>query len=158
MKNHRLMGKRILLCVLTVSLITFIFINSSLDAEMSTVHSTGVREFINCVLSALNIGIVLSENFVRKCAHFVEYFVLGTLLYYTVKSFILKPDKRIMTAPCVGLVVAVIDECIQLFSVGRSAQATDVLLDFSAVVFATIIWISVSLFIKKLKVRKKENE
>lgn len=154
MKSGFVVFKRVLLCVLTIAMISFIFINSSLDADSSTVHSTGVREFINSLLNSLNIPIVFSEYFVRKCAHFAEYFVLGTLLFYTIKSFISKLDLRIAVAPMCGLFVAIIDEIIQLFSAGRSGQFTDVLLDFSAVITAFIIFFIIS-FLRAKRIMKK---
>lgn len=145
MKDKKLVCLRVLLCALTAAMILFIFINSSLDAASSTVHSTGVREFINSLLHSLNIPIVFTEYFVRKCAHFAEYFVLGTLLFFTVKSFVSKLCSKIMLAPVLGLIVACVDETIQLFSAGRSGQFTDVLLDFGAVITAFVIFLFVSI-------------
>ena len=156
MTYKQLMFKRILFTMLAGVMILFIFINSSLDADSSTVHSTGVREFVNSLLKSLNIPIVFSEFFVRKCAHFAEYFVLGTLLFYAVKSYFLKLDARMILSPSFGLVVASIDETIQFFTEGRSAQFTDVLLDLSAVITAFLIFFIISFKIDKIKGRKEE--
>jgi len=109
-----------------------------------------VREFLNSVLHSLNLSIVLSDHFVRKCAHFVEYFVLGTLLFFTVKLYLSKNSVKIFSAVAIGLAVAIVDESIQLFSVGRSAQFSDVLLDFFSVCTAvTMLYFAVKMKIKR---------
>ena len=139
MNNKALIIKRISLSFLTAFFIGFIFYNSSLNADESTIHSTGVRELINNLLSSLNINIYLSEHFVRKCAHCAEYFVLGVMLFFTVKSYIVSLDYKIVIALCVGLLTASVDEIIQLYSDGRSGQLTDVILDFIGVCTAVCI-------------------
>lgn len=144
--------KRGIFCTLTALLIAFIFINSALDADISSKESTGVLEFINNILSSLRIQLILSENFVRKCAHFAEYFALGTLLYFTVLSFTDKLNKKFYIPLCIGLITASVDETIQLFSPGRSGQFSDVLLDFFGVCTAVfILYISKNLFKRKDK-------
>lgn len=139
MEKSKIVTHRVVLCVLTALMISFIFLNSALDADSSNTYSFGVREFINSVLQSLNISITLTEHFVRKTAHFVEFFVLGALLFATVRSFIKELGAKLLFAPCIGLLVACIDEFIQRFSVGRSCQLTDVLLDFSGVCTAVIL-------------------
>lgn len=153
MKKKTLLIVRIILCILTVTVVLFIFINSLLDADLSTNQSAGVREFINSLLHSLNIPITFSEIFIRKCAHFTEYFVLGTLLFFTVKSFVIVLDNRMMYVLPIGLVIASIDETLQLFSFGRSGQISDVMLDFSAVFTAFLIMLITSLC--KVKKRKE---
>lgn len=132
--------KRVVLCVLTLSMISFIFINSMFDAVESSEQSSFVLNLLNSVLHSLQININLTEHFVRKSAHFAEYFVLGTLLFLTVKSFIMKLNVKILSASFIGLLIAVVDELIQLTSLGRSAQFSDVVLDFSGVVTSFVVW------------------
>ena len=133
-------------------MIGFIFLNSALDAPTSSVHSSAVLEFINSMLAKIGTTITLTENFVRKCAHFVEYSLLGTLILFAMYSYDLKAKKSAFATLISGFSVAFIDECIQLFSQGRSAQFSDVMLDFSGVCFS----VAIILFIYKLlrKVRK----
>ncbi len=138
--NKSVMIKRIALSFLTLSAISFIFINSSFDAVSSDTQSLGFTAMINEFLHSIDITITLSNYFVRKCAHFAEYFLLGTLLYFTVKSFLKKLDYKILIAPAMGLLVASVDETIQLFSYGRSGQISDVLLDFFGVCTAVLIF------------------
>lgn len=154
MKNKSLMCKRIVLSLVTLCLIAYIFINSSFDADTSDSHSLGVTDILNNFLHSLNINITLSNHFVRKCAHFTEYFVLGVLLFYTVKAYISKIDYKVLIAPACGLSVAAIDETIQLFSYGRSGQISDVLLDFSGTCTAVLILF----FISRMRKSKKDKE
>lgn len=136
---------------MTALMIAFIFINSSLDADTSSRESMGVLEFINNILSSLEIDLILSENFVRKCAHFAEYFVLGTLLYYTVGSFTEIQVKKLVASLAVGLLTACVDETIQLFSLGRSGQFSDVLLDFFGVCTAVLLFYCITKWVSKIK-------
>ncbi len=140
MKNKLIIFKRIIFTTLTLFLVGFIFYNSALDADESTVYSSGVLSMIEGFFHSLNIDITISENFVRKCAHFAEFFTLGALLSFTVRSYIKKVDYKLLLAPVLGLAVACIDETIQLYSVGRSGQLSDVILDFFGVCTAVLIF------------------
>ncbi|MBQ4129488.1 MAG: VanZ family protein [Ruminococcus sp.] len=157
MKNHKLLFTRVTLCVLTALMISFIFINSLFDAESSSAQSTGILEFVNSLLCSLNIKFEFTEHIIRKCAHFAEFFVLATLLFYTIKSFLSKVSLNVWLTLSSGLVVALIDETLQLFSTGRSSQFTDVLLDFSGVATATALFTLLTLLIKK-RLRNKGNK
>ena len=157
MKKSKIVTHRVVLCILTALMISFIFLNSSLDADESSLHSAGLRELINSVLHSLNINIILTENFVRKTAHFVEFFTLGVLLFATVRSFISKLSARILYAPLIGFVVACTDEFIQFFSPGRACQFTDVLLDFSGVCTAVFMLLLVSKLCKSSKSKEVLN-
>lgn len=145
-QNSSSTAKRIVLTILSISLIIFIFYNSLFDGDDSSDRSLGVLDFINNTLQSVGIGLTVSHHFVRKAAHFTEFFVLGTLLFFTVRAYITKTDKKILFAPLIGLVVASTDETIQLFVPGRAGMITDVLLDFSGVCTAVLVFY---LFFKK---------
>lgn len=139
LKNHRVIVFRTVLTVLTVLMIIFIFSNSSFNADISSKHSTSVLEIVNNLFDEFEINIDFTETFVRKSAHFVEYFVLGVLLSFNIYVFLLKPCVKLLFVPLIGLAVSCVDETIQLFSSGRSCQISDILLDFFAVCTAFII-------------------
>ena len=65
---------------------------------------------------------------VRKTAHFTEYLVLGTLVFWCLYK---TKDKRLRTALAAVLasLYSVTDELHQLFSDGRSCELRDVLID-----------------------------
>ena len=131
--------KRVILSAVTLFMIAFIFANSATDADSSSQSSTSVMELLNGILKFCHINIALSENFVRKLAHFVEYFVLGTSMFFTARSFNLHKTYCVFTVPLTGFVVASIDETIQRFFSGRSCQFSDVMLDFLGVTVAVFI-------------------
>lgn len=160
MKNNNARTLKYFLCVLDVLMICFIFINSMHSADISSQHSLGVREFINYILSLLNINFVFTDHIVRKCAHFAEYFVLGVLLYSTAHAFADKIKRKLTVVLLSGVSVAVIDEIIQVFSPGRACQISDVILDFCGVILATVIMVLIfklrSKFIKDKEVSNWE--
>lgn len=131
--------KRVILSAVTLFMIAFIFANSATDADSSSQSSTSVMDLLNGIFNFCHINITLSENFVRKLAHFVEYFILGTSMFFTARSFDLRKTYCVFTVPLIGFVVASIDETIQRFFSGRSCQFSDVMLDFVGVTVAVFI-------------------
>lgn len=155
LKSHRIIAVRIIFTTLSVLMIIFIFTNSSFNADISSQHSASILNKINNLFDSLNLNIELTETFVRKSAHFVEYFVLGVLLCINVYVFLLQPSSKLLFVPLIGLAVSCVDETIQLFSEGRSCQITDVLLDFFAVCTAFIIAFAI---IKLINIRRNNKE
>ena len=76
----------------------------------------------------------LSDHFIRKSAHFLEFAALGFLL-----TTFCGCGKKMLFALPIGLLVAAADEFHQTFSAGRAAMLPDVLLDFSGVLFGFAI-------------------
>lgn len=66
-------------------------------------------------------------KFIRKCAHFVEFFILGIFMSMSMWQTNVLHKKSAGFVLCV--VVATIDETIQLFVPGRAGLFTDVILD-----------------------------
>ena len=98
-----------------------IFGFSSQDASTSSVQSGGIVEFLSRIFH-----IEVTENFVRKTAHFILYFVLGILAYNSLGR--LKNVKFwVVLAFCV--LYAASDELHQTFVSGRAGMIKDVLLD-----------------------------
>ena len=155
METHRVFALRIILTTLSVLAISFIFFNSSLNADDSSLQSGLVREFLNSMFASLGIGLRLTEHAVRKTAHFVEYFVLGGLLTGTAFSYTSRLNKTLPISLPLGLLTAIADEISQSFSDGRSCQISDMALDFSAVVTAAAIF-SLIVFCIHKKALKKE--
>ena len=83
------MKKRIIFLILTILWMTVIFWFSSKTASDSTVQSTSVTEwFFGIFIDNPSPKLVdTAENIIRKIAHFTEYFILGGLVFGTVKSF-----------------------------------------------------------------------
>ena len=157
MKDKKLITARVIMTVLTAAAVVAIFYNSSLDAFESTEQSSPLTEWINGILSHLPIPFSVTENFVRKAAHFTEYSILGVMLSVTYHLYFHKKSKVLLAAVPTGAVVASCDELIQLIPAGRSAQVSDVLLDCCGAIFGTLIVI-MFISIIELKRRKKAQE
>ena len=122
-----------------------IFYNSSLPAPVSNESSYFFVKLVAGINSFLDKPVPLPEmnHYIRKTAHFTEYFVQALLLCNAFQSD--RTDRRNSYA-CIlllSLMTAVLDEYIQLFSPGRSGQVTDIMLDFSGGVTG---WLSFQLW------------
>lgn len=63
----------------------------------------------------------------RKCAHFTEFAVLGVLSSLTLLQT--QVSRRVLMAMAFCLVVASMDETLQLFVDGRAGRVVDVMID-----------------------------
>ena len=143
------MKKRILWTCITVFWSLFIFSQSLNTGETSGAMSGSITAFL---LQFLPIGEELLHTLIRKGAHFAEYFVLGTLLVNTFRTYGLFPRKWDFTAPLLGCFWAVLDEFIQTLVPDRAGMVADVLLDSAGVFCGTLVVLAV-IYCKK----KKEN-
>ena len=98
----------------------FIFSNSWTPATQSDVISGGLSYKLYTLLN-LQMDYFTFHVFVRKAAHFIEFFILGLL---SIGSF-----KNMKFSLFICILVACCDETIQLFTEGRSGQISDVMLD-----------------------------
>ena len=80
---------------------------------------------------------------IRKAAHFTEYLILGTLLCIEFSPSLYGIINRFFTPSLVGLLVAFIDETIQIFVEGRSGEIRDIWIDFSGVMLGTLIVLAI---------------
>lgn len=85
----------------------------------------------------------------RKCAHFSEYFILGVLVEKSIQQI------RICRKTWLGLpicvLVAAIDETIQLFVSGRSGRAADVVLDSVGALCGVVFLLLMGKVFKRMK-------
>lgn len=142
--------------VLSAGAVCFIFGNSLLDADDSSMMSDGVLEFINRLLCSLNIDLELGSYTVRKAAHFTEFAVLGALLCSTAYLYVFRRLRSALISVPLGALTAVCDELIQTMSEGRSCQIGDMLIDTAGVLAGTLITlliITVIIHNKKNKVK-----
>lgn len=110
-----------------------IFYNSSLPAELSDETSYFFVNLIAGINSFLDKPVPLPamNHYIRKTAHFTEYFVQALLLCNAFQSASTDRKNAHGYILLLSLMTAVLDEYIQLFSPGRSGQVTDIMLDFS---------------------------
>ena len=117
--------------IVSAAWIAFIIFHSTMGADESGNESMNVLNFFNGFLSWLGLSAELSEHIIRKAAHFTEFAILGGLTLWTGRCLNQKLLKNLMPVSFVCLLTAVVDEFIQLFSPGRSAEVADVVLDYS---------------------------
>ena len=141
---------RIISVIITLLWVGVIFSFSLQPAETSSEISAGVGRWI---LEHLLPG--LMERFdsmpqaqldfwhtlLRKAGHFSEFFVLGVFSVFSARQLQLNRKKPVAFLFCV--LVASMDETIQLFVSGRSGQVSDVVLDsVGALVGMFSIWLA----------------
>ena len=129
---------KILYVILVISFIAFIFSNSLESREVSSSKSTGIVEKINEVLEQIHPQLSIKEVFVRKSAHFIEYFILGSLVFgFMIMNRFSK--FKYFIYPCFFCcLIAMTDETIQYFS-QRGSMLIDVWLDLTSSVFALLM-------------------
>lgn len=81
----------------------------------------------------------LTDHIVRKLAHFCEYALEGFLLALCLRVYTRHFFVHISWPILGGLLTALTDETIQMFSDGRSSQLTDVWLDFSGALAGILV-------------------
>ena len=131
---------------------------SSPPTAWATERSSPLTDWINGILAGFPIPFSVTENFIRKLAHFTEYAILGTMLSVTYYLYLLKIKTALIATLITGAAVAVIDEGIQLFPAGRSCQISDMLLDCCGVAFASAIVMLIIRAVENKRRKKQLNE
>lgn len=127
-----LIAARVIFTFGLIACIAFIFSNSMAVATVSTGASGKVLAWMRILLRRLGhpaLADRLTMHIVRKMAHFCEYMLEGFLLMLCMRVYSCHPFKHISVPMLGGVLTAMTDETIQLFSEGRSSQVTDVWLD-----------------------------
>ena len=151
-KKHSLLF--VFMLALTAAYIVFIWIHSTMSADESSIESGNVMKFLNDFLVMIGLQGDLTDHIVRKSAHFCEFALLGFLSLWTAYINNKRIIKNLLSVGFVCLATAVVDEYIQLYSVGRSAEVGDVVLDFFGACAGVLFFIAVTAVIalfKKIK-------
>lgn len=125
-----------------------------MSAETSTVESDAAFSMWDSISQFVHIPNFLTAISIRKVAHFVQFMVFGILLTSTVISFWGNIKAQIFKILFFLLAVPVVDEFIQYFPEGRSAQVSDVVLDFSGCIVGFAVTAAVFAFLVINKHRK----
>ena len=81
----------------------------------------------------------LADYFIRKCAHFGNFFILSLLITAFVTCFENPYTTSSLTSFLICFIFAFFDEIHQLFVPGRSCQFTDMLIDSNGSAFGILI-------------------
>ena len=136
-----LIAWRVIFTFALIGCIVFIFSNSLQIADVSEGASGRVLGILQGILRHLGLpGAAdrLTMHIVRKLAHFCEYMLEGFLLMLCMRVYTRNYVWHISVPLLGGVLTALADETIQIYSPGRSSQVTDVWLD-SAGVLAGIL-------------------
>ena len=137
-----LVAGRVLFTIGLIACIAFIFSNSMAVAAVSSGSSGRVLAWMRIILRRLGhpaLADRLTMHIVRKLAHFCEYMLEGFLLMLCMRVYSRHPFKHISVPMLGGVLTALTDETIQLFSEGRSSQVTDVWLDSAGVLAGILV-------------------
>ena len=138
---------RILFTGCLVYSVWFIFQNSLQIAQASGEQSQRVQEILNALAAKVGLG-PFSLHTVRKMAHFAEFALLGFWFMLCLRVYTRHFVRHVSWPLFCGLLVAVIDETIQLYVPGRTSSTLDVLLDFSGVVTGLFFALLILLFFR----------
>ena len=145
--------KYVINLLLIVIWMTFIFLMSNQPAETSDSQSLGIIS----ILSKLGIdmsGIFgdIANFIVRKCAHFLEYMILGFLIINLIKED-LKLKYIILVVVSGVFLYACTDEFHQLFVSGRDGNLRDIFIDTSGGTVSALLF-----YLKRLLIKNRINE
>ncbi len=121
--------KRLVILILLVLSCVMIFMFSAQSGKKSSDISEYLTEFFLRLFHITEMDMGRAEHYLRKTAHFVEFFILGALTYTFLSMFMRKKFLAYLLSLFVTILYAVFDELHQYFIPGRSASLNDVLLD-----------------------------
>lgn len=146
--------RKVIYWSLLIGWMIFIFTMSNQPAKVSDSQSMGILNlFFKLGIDINGIFGGLANFVVRKCAHFLEYMILGLFafnvltLYYNIKSV------SIITIVFIVL-YACSDEIHQLFVLGREGAVRDVLIDTCGGTVLVAIKLII-LYIKSIDIKNK---
>jgi VanZ family protein len=147
MKSQR---KKIFL-ILSIIMTLIIWINSFLPADISGAQSGFVVGMVQSILELFNIEISVDtlSLWIRKLAHFTEFMILGILWFFTIHEHRNTLKKSIIYVMIIGVSTAILDETIQLFSIGRAFQILDIGIDTLGVMFGLFLCFMLTVLIHK---------
>ena len=142
-----LIAFRVIFTLALIGCIMFIFHNSMQNGAESAARSGAVMEAVNNFLAKLHLGPV-SEHFVRKTAHFLEFTLEGFLLMLCLRVYT-QHFVRHMSWPLLGgMSTALMDETIQLASPNRSSSVVDVWIDMAGVIAGLFVALVILLVVR----------
>lgn len=131
--------KRWILYIMLGLIVFFIWDNSLQNGGTSDGFSLIFAEWLAPIADKLGFygNIWALNRIVRKLAHLTEFTILGGVLYVVLRRYI--EYGTVVKTIGVGIVIASLDEFIQLFSLGRSSQLSDVLIDTIGIIIGILV-------------------
>lgn len=136
MKNKKLIFTIITL-IWTAVIFSFSLQSGDISGDLSgSVLETLLRFFMPSALDKPE-QLELLHLVLRKCAHFTEFMILGVLSRNALKY--MKLQYKGMAALVYCVIVASLDETLQLFVSGRAGRVQDVLIDSAGAMTGIVI-------------------
>ena len=131
--------KRWILYILLGLIVFFIWDNSMQNGGSSDGFSIFFAEAFAPIVNKLGFhgNIWTMNRIVRKLAHLTEFTILGSVLYTILRRYI--TYGTVIKTIALGILIASLDEFIQLFSPGRSSQLSDILIDTIGVILGILL-------------------
>lgn len=131
--------KRCILYILLGLIVFFIWDNSMQNGGSSDGFSIFFAEAFAPIVNKLGFheNIWTMNRIVRKLAHLTEFTILGSVLYTILRRYI--TYGTVIKTIALGILIASLDEFIQLFSPGRSSQLSDILIDTIGVILGILL-------------------
>ncbi len=156
----------VLSLLLTFAWLGFIFSNSLKSGGESGEQSSKVHQIVNQVAGSLGAKEAISEDTVRSGAHFTEFAILGFLCCLSIGALWrlcgVSQLPKLMGVACLSLplcaIFAAVDEFLQTFSEGRSAQFSDGLLDTAGSLAGITSFIGIVGFVWWLRRRRQKGK
>lgn len=132
--------KKIIKTLLFVSWLILIYLLSAETGNQSGSLSNGILLSIAKLLKISDTKAFVDTFgfFIRKLAHFSEYFILYILTYECFKEY--NCPKLIVVSVLFCVLYASFDEFHQLFVDGRCGQLSDVVIDSSGSIVSCFLW------------------
>lgn len=132
--------KKIIKTLLFVSWLILIYLLSAETGDQSGSLSNGILLSIAKLLKISDTKAFVDTFgfFIRKLAHFSEYFILYILIYECFKEY--NCPKLIVVSVLFCVLYASFDEFHQLFVDGRCGQLSDVMIDSSGSIVSCFLW------------------
>ena len=154
MKKHKICT--IVVLALLFAVLAFMFSNSLEPVAISQAKSLTVMRHITPVLELFVGKGNVTDNLVRKLAHFIEFISLGIGLAIFVILRFRTRFQNFVNCLSIGLAVAVTDESLQLLS-GRGSMVKDILLDFASVTTGIVLVLLMHMFAKSVQMHRQHD-
>ena len=133
MMKHKTSRRRLLAGIVAFMWLGFIWGNSMLPGSDSAAVSGFVGELLAKIFGP---KVLEAAFFLRKLAHFTEFSILGGVLAWNAGLWPVSSSVPVLT----GLLAAMADETIQLFSPGRASMVQAVWIDFAGVLAGLLLF------------------
>ena len=135
--------RKLLILLVVVFWMAIIFKLSAQPGEQSNILSTKVTTAIVSLAKLFrpDVNVLTLNHFIRKCAHFLAYLVLGIIVLFAMRriGYTGKTGVWITLLICIGY--ATTDELHQAFVPGRTPKISDVFIDSSGALLGIGIYL-----------------